>query len=53
MALVLLKMRVALFAVLAAAVLLPNWPEESIVPVAPPVIVNRRSMETDGVWVVW
>ena len=46
-------MSVAWFAALATAVLLPYWPEESKFAVAPPVMVKRRLIETEGVCVVW
>ena len=48
---VLLKTRAALFWAPEARMLFPNWPEESITP--PPPRLKSRSVETDGVWVVW
>ena len=41
-----------MFAELAAAVLLPYCPDESMVAVAPPATVKSRFVATDGVWVV-
>ena len=48
---VLFKMSAALFAVPATITLFPNCPDESIVPL--PARVKRRSIEIEGVCVVW